>query len=285
MRMNLDALPYTSFIVLVEFSVGALILCVLADWRGSVAASFVRFSAAMVASAAVLTLLNVLILDPRSVVGGFQLDDTLLVPVQALTLAFLLATLPYNWAVLKEDRRLSMITGIAAIGVGVALVVAVAFYVSLPTWGVAGALLSVLAGTLAVGAVVVAMTLGHWYLVTPRLPRQPLEELTLFLLAAIALQAVLLIINVSIPARDTPDAGAFLGSTSLGANPAFWLRITIGLMFPAALAYMSYVSSKGYPANENAMMSATGLLYIAVGAVLVGEVLARGLLFLTAVPV
>jgi hypothetical protein len=48
---------------------------------------------------------------------------------------------------------------------------------------------------------------------------------------------------------------------------------------------MSYVSSKGYPKNEMAMMSATGLLYIAVGAVLVGEVLARGLLFLTGVPV
>jgi hypothetical protein len=56
-------------------------------------------------------------------------------------------------------------------------------------------------------------------------------------------------------------------------------------MFPAALGYMSYVSSRGYPANENAMMSATGLLYIAVGAVLVGEVLARGLMFLTGVPV
>ncbi len=48
---------------------------------------------------------------------------------------------------------------------------------------------------------------------------------------------------------------------------------------------MSFVSSKGYPANENAMMSATGLLYIAVGGVVVGEVLARGLMFLTGVPV
>jgi hypothetical protein len=48
---------------------------------------------------------------------------------------------------------------------------------------------------------------------------------------------------------------------------------------------MAYVSSKGYPQNDMAMMSATGLLYIAVGAVLVGEVLARGLLFLTGVPV
>ena len=48
---------------------------------------------------------------------------------------------------------------------------------------------------------------------------------------------------------------------------------------------MSYASSRGYPSNENAMMSATGLLYIAVCAVVVGEVLARGLLFLTGVPV
>ena len=159
------------------------------------------------------------------------------------------------------------------------------YYVSLPTWGFAGALLSIAAGTLAVGLVVLAMTLGHWYLVTPRLPREPLEELTLLLVAAVALQAVLLVINVVIPAREAPDATAFLGSTTLGANPAFWLRIAIGLLFPAALGYMSYVSSRGYPANENAMMSATGLLYIAVGAVLVGEVLARGLLFLTGVPV
>jgi hypothetical protein len=130
-----------------------------------------------------------------------------------------------------------------------------------------------------------AMTLGHWYLVTPRLPREPLEQMTMLLLGAIVLQAVLLIINVAIPARETPDASAFLGGSELGTNPAFWLRITIGLLFPAALAWMAHVSSRGYPKNEMAMMSATGLLYIAVGAVIVGEVLARGLLFLTGVPV
>jgi hypothetical protein len=43
---------------------------------------------------------------------------------------------------------------------------------------------------------------------------------------------------------------------------------------------MAWQSSK-----ENAMMSATGLLYIAVGTVFVGEVLARGLLFVTGSPV
>jgi hypothetical protein len=283
--LNLDALPYTSYIVLLEFCVGSLLVCLLADWRGKVASSFVKFCAAMVSTAALVLVLNSLALDPDSAIGGYSLEDGLLPWVRAGGIAFLAATLPYTWYVLNERRSASMATGVAAMAVGVVLVGLVAYYISLPTWGFAGVLLSVIAGTLAVGAVVVAMTLGHWYLVTPRLPREPLEEMTLLLLAAIVLQASLLILNVAIPARETPDATAFLGSTTLGANPAFWLRVGIGLLFPAALAWMSHLSSKGYPNNEMAMMSATGLLYIAVGAVLVGEVLARGLLFLTGVPV
>jgi hypothetical protein len=62
----------------------------------------------------------------------------------------------------------------------------------------------------------------------------------------------------------------------LPSNPAFWLRIGIGIIFPGALALMAYISSK-----ESAYMSATGLLYIAVGALLAGEALGRGLLFVT----
>jgi hypothetical protein len=283
--MNLDALPYTSFIVLVEFCVGGLIVCVWADWRGGVAASFVKFCAAMIAVTAAVLVLNALALDPRSVIGGYRLKDGLLPWVQAASFVFLVATLPYNWFVFREDRRRSAIAGIAASAIGVVLLTLVSFYVSLPAWGAAGVLLSIAAGALAVGFVVLAMTLGHWYLVTPRLPREPLEQMTLLLLFAIAVQGVLLVINVTIPARETPAATAFLGGTELGTNPAFWLRIAIGLLFPAALAWMSHVSSKGYPQNEMAMMSATGLLYIAVGAVLVGQVLAHGLMFLTGVPV
>jgi hypothetical protein len=279
--VNLDALPYTSFIVLAEFCVGTMLVCVLADWRGGVAASFIKFCAAMVAIGAAVLVLNSLALDPDSVIGGYRLQDGLLPWVKAAGVVFLITTLPYNWYVFKEDKRRSLRSGIAASAAGVVLIGLVAYYVSPPTWGYAGVLLSFAAGTLSVGAVVLAMTLGHWYLVTPRLPRKPLEEMTLLLLAAIVLQGVLLIINVAIPARETPEATAFLGSTTLGTNPAFWLRIAIGLLFPAALAWMSHLSSKGYPQNDMAMMSATGLLYIAVGAVLVGEVLARGLLFLT----
>jgi len=282
--MNLDALPYTSFIVLVEFAVGSLIVCVYADWRGRVEASFVKFCAAMVAVGALVMVGNAAILDPDAA-GGFDLDDDLATPVLLLSALFAASTLPYNWAVMRENRQQSLVTGLISAALGLVLIVAVSIYIALPTWGVAGVFLSLLAGTLSVGLVVLAMTLGHWYLVTPRLPREPLEELTLLLVAAIAVQTLLLVLNAVIPAQNAPDPSAYFGSTTLGQNPAFWLRIAIGLLFPAALGYMSYVSSKGYPENENAMMSATGLLYIAVGAVLVGEVLARGLLFLTAKPV
>ena len=101
----------------------------------------------------------------------------------------------------------------------------------------------------------------------------------MLLMAVLALQAPLLIVNAAIPARETPESSAVLAG-SLGSNPAFWLRVGVGLLFPLALSYMAWRSSL-----EQAMMSATGLLYIAVGAVFVGELLARGLLFVTGSPV
>jgi hypothetical protein len=50
----------------------------------------------------------------------------------------------------------------------------------------------------------------------------------------------------------------------------------VGLLFPTAVTWLAFKS-----AQIRGMMSATGLLYIALGAILAGEVLARGLLFTT----
>jgi hypothetical protein len=116
--MNLDALPYTSFLVLAEFSVGSLIVCVLAEWRGRVAPSFVKFSAAMVSIAAAMLVLNSAALDPLSAVGGYTLEDGLLPWVRIGGVAFLLTTLPYTWLTLQEQRRASRYAGSTAICVG-----------------------------------------------------------------------------------------------------------------------------------------------------------------------
>jgi hypothetical protein len=181
--------------------------------------------------------------------------------------------------VLGGRRRASFVAGGVALGAGLVALGLLAYQVSPPAWSVAGPLLSLLAGALVLGLVNESMVLGHWYLVSPKLPGRPLQELTFLLLVALAVQGALLIVNAAVPVREVPESGAVLAG-SLGSNPAFWLRVGVGLLFPLALAYMAWRSSL-----ERAMMSATGLLYIAVGAVFAGEVLARGLLFVTGAPV
>ena len=276
--MNLDALPHTVLLILAEFSVGSLIALLIADARGMVVASFVKLSASIVVIGAALTVLTAFNVSGADL-EGYRLQDDLFGPVRGAFVAFLALTLPYAWFVLSEQRQRSLPIGALAAAAGVVGLGLLAYQVSPPTWGFVGPLLSLLVGALALGLVSEAMILGHWYLVWPKLPGRPLVELTFLLLAVLALQTPLLIINAAVPAGEAPETTALLAG-SLGSNPAFWLRVGVGLLFPLALAYMAWQSSR-----EHAMMSATGLLYIAVGAVFVGEVLGRGLLFVTGSPV
>jgi hypothetical protein len=123
------------------------------------------------------------------------------------------------------------------------------------------------------------MIWGHWYLVKPSLEETPLNELTLIAVASLLAEITITALNAVVPVGEPFVSDALL-AVDLASNPGFWLRVGIGLLFPAVLAYMAYKSSV-----ERSMMSATGLLYIAVGAVLAGEALGRGLLFVTGAPV
>ena len=276
--MNLDALPYTVLLILAEFSVGSLVAVLIADARGMVVVGFVKLSAGIVVVGAALTLLAALNVSSAQL-EGYRLDEAMFDPMRVAFGVFLALALLYGWFALREQRKRSQAAGVAAMAVGFVGLGLLAYQVSPPTWGFAGPLLSLLVGALALGLVSEAMILGHWYLVKPKLPGQPLQELTFLLLAILALQAALLVLNATVPARDAPESTALLAG-SLASNPAFWLRVGVGLLFPLVLAYMAWQSSR-----EHAMMSATGLLYIAVGAVFTGELLARGILFVTAAPV
>ena len=276
--MNLDALPYTVLLILVELSVGSLIALLIVDGRGMAPRSYVKLSALIVVGGAALALLASFNVSGADF-DGYRVHEGLFAPVRGVFIAFLALTIPYAWLVSREERRPSFVVGGIAAAVGLAGLGLLAYQVSPPTWSVAGTLLSLLVGALALGLVTEAMILGHWYLVSPKLPGKPLQELTFLLLAVLVLQGLLLIPNAAIPVRETPDSAALLAG-SLASNPAFWLRVGVGLLFPIALAYMAWQSSL-----DRAMMSATGLLYIAVGSVFVGELLARGILFVTAAPV
>ena len=124
----------------------------------------------------------------------------------------------------------------------------------------------------ATGGVFAAMILGHWYLVTPKLPEAPLILLARALLAVIAVQVGLFAIWVATgagPAGVAPFA-ALVGPWALFV----WLRLIVGLVFPLVVSWAAVQT-----ARSRSMESATGLLYINVGTVAAGTILAAGLYF------
>ena len=138
--------------------------------------------------------------------------------------------------------------------------------------GAAALFVQLLIISAATGGVFAAMILGHWYLVTPKLPEAPLILLARGLLVVVAIQLVL-----------------FWGWTALGAGPAggapfaalvgpwalfVWLRLIVGLVFPLIVSWASVQT-----ARTRSMESATGLLYINVGSIAAGTILSAGLYF------
>jgi len=274
--MNVDALPFTLLILLAECAIGGLWVLVASDARGMVAKSFVKFGAGLTLVMAAFTFWVAAKVQVSADVDGYPLDPAYMSGVRIALGVFFALTFPYLYLARRESRRASLVVGGLASTAGLAALALMAQVFAIPTWGYVGTLLSLLVGTMSVGAVSMGMVLGHWYLVTPRLPARPLREVTAFLLLALAIQVVLLAPALALPVREVPANGL---DVSIGQNPFFWMRVGGGLLFPMGLAYMAWDSS-----GVRAMQSATGLLYLAMALILSGEVLGKGLLFATAVP-
>jgi hypothetical protein len=122
------------------------------------------------------------------------------------------------------------------------------------------------------GGACTAMILGHWYLVTPKLPEAPLILIARSLLAVVALQLLLFGVWV---ATGAGPAGASPFGVLVGQWALFvWLRLIIGLVFPLVVSWAAVKT-----ARSRSMESATGLLYINVGSIAAGTILAAGLYF------
>lgn len=269
----MHALPPTVFLVFLELAVGGFTVQLWADWERLLSRGFVVTSTLILWVCALIALWVRLALP-------FTADAGALAPVEAAsTAAFTALLLLYTawWWARREGGRRALGALVALCGwvaVASASVVHSAQLAVLPT------LLSLVLGALALGAAMVAMVLGHWYLVTPALSTRPLQGMTSVLLAAVALQAVVLPVQLLL-SQSAPDSGAASGAAALFGPylVAFVLRIAVGIIFPLVLAAMTWQTCR-----LRAMMSATGLLYIAVSCVLAGEIAAKTLFFLTGVP-
>ena len=275
--MSAAALPYTTLILLVELALGSLLVVTAFDARSMVTRGYVQMGALVVAPTLLLAFFLARSLQPGVEVDGYTLNSGSFTPFRIVLIAFLAVSVAHGFAAFAGHRGASVGLGVAGSLVGLVAVALLAAVVSPPAWSYIGVLVSMLAGAFALGGSLMAMSWGHWYLTNSGLPKEPLEQMSLFLAVVLAVQCVLLVVGLVAPVREAPLSDVSMG-VSLVANPALWLRAGVGLAFPLVLAWLAYKAS-----SIRGMMSATGLLYIATGAVLAGEILARGLLFATGI--
>lgn len=125
-----------------------------------------------------------------------------------------------------------------------------------------------LISSLLLGAGVLGMLLGHSYLTRPDLSIIPLRILVRIFMMLVFVEAgiALLSLFLMIPFPRLKDA--LLLNTFEGLY--LWIRLLIGIVGPVVLAPMIVQTVK-----ERATMSATGLLYVAMLMVIIGEIFAR----------
>jgi hypothetical protein len=134
--------------------------------------------------------------------------------------------------------------------------------------------------SLLLGSVTVGMLIGHWYLIDTGQTLDPFVRVYKFFVVSLGLQSAFLVLSLILL--------YFLGSQhTLAAIERLWThhstlfgaRVIIGYVAPLVLAWMIWRTLL-IPHT----MAATGLFYIALLGVFVGEILGRQILALTSLP-
>ena len=128
------------------------------------------------------------------------------------------------------------------------------------------------------GAILLAMVLGHFYLVIPRLSIAPLRALFLFSLAALIARIVLVGLTGALWWSNDGSHAITIGSF-LNRGVFVMQRLLFGLVIPASLAWITWKTIE-----MRSTQSATGILYVVVFLTLVGEALSVYLSLETSLP-
>jgi hypothetical protein len=194
-------------------------------------------------------------------------------PVIAVAAPLLLAL----YALAAQADRAPAARPLLAVGALNALAGLVAVALAAPrprgdAWTAAGAVL----GGLFFGSVLLTMNLGHWYLVSRSLPFRLLARGAALFAALAAARAALLVLAV-VAGGSREGLSSLL---SLERDALFFLfRVLWGILGPLALSYFIWKT-----ADMRSNQAATGLLYVALVFVLIGELLSSYLTVATGFP-
>lgn len=322
-------LPLMLFIVLIELCVGQFTVMYVLDWRHSVKRSFLILYAIIYLFLTGLTYLFQQGFSSPDLLNSFNLLDhqwtgSLTTPL----VLFLILLIPYTLFLLLDKKAgiahdgnttegeatqptisvlyiLRMLSGGLAILAGLAtLFVLGMIYRPLGGSALNGWLVvaGFFAAALALGGVMTAMWLGHWYLVTPAMTEKPLLLSTTLVLIGLVFEVLFFLVGGAViapaqasisnqntsaittttttapatqatpstaPTVKTPDVPSVtpLSTTAIG-----WIRILVGFAIPLVLGSLSWKLVR-----DRSFQSATGMLYLIVVCTLAGEIMARGL--------
>lgn len=131
------------------------------------------------------------------------------------------------------------------------------------------------------GSVNLAMLLGHWYLVVRGMSIDPLKRLAIAVLWSTVLKTLVVsgvVIMLGVQGGWEQGGGAHQLMISQGIF--FWMRVGWGLVGPLVLYPMIWGTVR-----IRSTMAATGILYVAVVAIVIGEVLGTYLSAILRLPV
>jgi hypothetical protein len=192
----------------------------------------------------------------------------------------------YYAAIWRERWRASRwAAALSLLGCGGALVVSTLHLISAATplpFREPLAIAGLFSSALLLGWSLIAMLLGHWYLVAPRLTFRHLVVFCWVLLATVVLRLMVLggtlAAAASVDQMVEPNPWRVLTSVE-GQGMFFWFRLAWGLLIPLALAVMSL-----HCARQRSNQSATGILYVLVVGTFIGEITAYYLAVTTGIP-
>ena len=323
----LITLPLILFIVMAELSVGAFAVLFLLDWRNMVKRNFLVTYAIIYVLFTGLTVLFQLNFSNQELLNTFTLLDKAWTGyLTPFLLLFLLLMVPYTILLLMDKKagvdgkfkqeeeeigrtRWSNIRIVRLIfgsldvlaGVVTLFVLGLIFRpLAASSPAEAFAVGSFFASALALGGVMTAMWLGHWYLVTPALSEKPLRFATTLVLIGVLAQLVFTFTgglstaaqsqssNAVTPADTATTTTAISAATPvpnsqvkpsdttvvapLSIDAIGWLRLLVAFVLPLAL--LGFILKL---IHDRSFQSATGMLYLVVVLTLAGEALSRGL--------
>jgi hypothetical protein len=243
---------------------------------------FYKSSASVYLAASIATAIGLGLLAARGGVSSGPGAVSLWTAAALWTLASASIAL-YLYTLWTDNGRLRARSYVLALGLGLAALIANATLLMPRGFGAVGAIaygLTSITSALVLGLVSCAMLFGHWYLIDLEMPVDYLRTFIRLLAVVLLADLIALALAIGMPAAlGSPGAKAALNELLASHLGLLAVRLMLGPVATMVLVWMCWQTLK-IPQT----MAATGLLYIAVMSVLVGEMLGRFIMFRTAIP-